>query len=175
MRPQHPGNALRKTCQTQKYERQRQKAHLLGAGSEQRSTQDQAGTGLKEKRHPRPPISPRMNSKLRSAGLAEAGFPQAVVTCCVAEFCETPLGLIRNRTTSRSPPAAGLRILVFGTRGPAPDSLHRADHAGGALPLDARTSGCMEPMKARPRCSLRWLPGRGCLLEDWVRLAFRAW
>lgn len=78
MRPKHTAlrARLEENCH-RSTNRQGQKAHLLGDGSEQRSAQDHRNKN-KKLPHARAPVSSsRTNSKLRSAGPAKAGLQQA--------------------------------------------------------------------------------------------------
>lgn len=151
-----PRKRLEENCPTQKHERQGQKAHLLRVGSEQRSTQDHRGQESGK-------AAPSAASLLPADELAapvrrsRGGRVPAGARCSAAvawgptptkrSACDRePDNLLLLR---RCPPASGQQILGFGSKHPAPDGPGRADQAGGALPLDARTSACVEPMKAR--------------------------
>lgn len=77
MRPQHPGNAPGKTVKP-RITKGRGRNHTFSGPEVSGARPWTTGDGIKEQRHPRPPISSsRKNSKLRSADSAGLG-----VTCC---------------------------------------------------------------------------------------------
>lgn len=144
MRPQRPGNALRKTVQLRSTKGKGKGRKHTCSGSEVSSARPRTtGDRNQGKRHPRPPnSSPRTNSQLRSAGPAEAGFPPgrgAQLLWRGVRRLRNARCVIGNRTTSFCPGVASLPP-VSGSQGLDPS----------APPLTARAG------RTRPKEHFRW-------------------